>query len=155
METLNLPMDELKQFAADVLERFNNPFVDHQVTSIMLNSFPKFQARDLPGVKTYLERKGELPKGLVFGLAAIITYYKGGKRADGVEIVPNDDQKIMDLLKDLWATGDTQKVADGVLGAEFIWAEDLNKIQGLNAMVKQFLDLIQEKGMLVAVKTIL
>jgi tagaturonate reductase len=88
-------------------------------------------------------------------LAAIITYYKGGKRADGVEIVPNDDQKIMDLLKDLWATGDTQKVADGVLGAEFIWKEDLNKIQGLNTMVKQFLDIISEKGMLEAVKTIL
>ena len=98
MQTLDLPMDELEKFAGDVLERFDNPFVDHQVTSIMLNSFPKFQARDLPGVKTFLERKGELPKGLVFGLAAIITYYKGGKRADGVEIVPNDDQKIMDLL---------------------------------------------------------
>ncbi len=76
MQTLNLPMDELQQFAADVLERFDNPYVDHQVTSIMLNSFPKFQARDLPGVKVYLERKGELPKGLVLGLAAIITYYK-------------------------------------------------------------------------------
>jgi len=61
----------------------------------------------------------------------------------------------MALLKDLWATGDTQKVADGVLGAEFIWAEDLNKIPGLNAMVKLFLDLIQDKGMLEAVKTIL
>jgi tagaturonate reductase len=155
MQTLDLPMDELEKFAGDVLERFDNPFVDHQVTSIMLNSFPKFQARDLPGVKTYLERKGELPKGLVFGLAAIITYYKGGKRADGVEIVPNDDEKIMGLLKELWATGDTQKVTDGVLSAEFIWQEDLNKIKGLNQMVKQFLDLIQEKGMLEAVKTIL
>ena len=88
-------------------------------------------------------------------MAAIITYYKGGTRADGVDIIPNDDQKIMDLLKELWATGDTQKVADGVLGAQFIWQEDLNKIPGLNAMVKQFLDLIQEKGMLEAVKTIL
>ena len=155
MQTLDLPMDELEKFAGDVLERFDNPFVDHQVTSIMLNSFPKFQARDLPGVKTYLERKGELPKGLVFGLAAIITYYKGGKRADGVEIIPNDDEKIMGLLKELWATGDTQKVTDVVLGAEFIWAEDLNKVQGLNAMAKQFLDLIQDKGMLEAVKTIL
>ena len=155
METLNLPMDELKQFAGDVLERFDNPYVDHQVTSIMLNSFPKYQTRDLPGLKTYLERKGELPKGLVFGLAAIITYYKGGKREDGTEIVPNDDQKIMDLLKELWATGDTQKVADGVLGAEFIWQEDLNKIDGLNAMVKQDLDLIQSVGMLEAVKSIL
>ena len=87
MQTLDLPMEELEKFASDVLERFDNPYVDHQVTSIMLNSFPKFCARDLPGVKTYLERKGELPKGLVFGLAAIITYYKGGKREDGVEIV--------------------------------------------------------------------
>lgn len=155
MQTLDLPIEELEKFASDVLERFDNPYVDHQVTSIMLNSFPKFCARDLPGVKTYLERKGELPKGLVFGLAAIITYYKGGKRSDGAEIVPNDDQKIMDLLKDLWATGDTQKVADGVLGAEFIWGEDLNKISNLNGMVKLFLDLIQDKGMLEAVKTIL
>jgi tagaturonate reductase len=148
-------MEELQKFAADVLERFDNPFVDHQVTSIMLNSFPKFQARDLPGLKTYLERKGELPKGLVFGLAAIITYYKGGKREDGTEIVPNDDQKIMDLLKELWATGDTQKVADGVLAAEFIWQEDLNKIKGLNTLLKDYLDRIQQKGMLEAVKTIL
>jgi tagaturonate reductase len=155
METLNLPKDELEQFASDVLERFNNPYVDHQVTSIMLNSFPKFQARDLPGVKTYLERKGQLPEGLVFGLAAIITYYKGGVREDGAEIVPNDDEKIMQLLKDLWATGDTQKVADGVLAAEFIWGEDLHNVPGLAELVKKDLDLIQEKGMLEAVKTIL
>ncbi|MBQ9637073.1 MAG: tagaturonate reductase [Prevotella sp.] len=155
METLNLPMDELKQFAADVLERFNNPYVDHQVTSIMLNSFPKFQARDLPGVKTFLERKGHLPEGLVFGLAAIITYYKGGVREDGAPITPNDDEKIVQLLKDLWATGDTQKVTDGVLSAEFIWGEDLHDVQGLAELVKKDLDLIQRVGMLEAVKTIL
>ncbi len=59
METLNLPKAELEKFANDVLERFNNPFVDHQVTSIMLNSFPKFQTRDLPGLKEYLKRKGK------------------------------------------------------------------------------------------------
>lgn len=158
MQTLNLPMDELQQFASDVLERFNNPFVDHQVTSIMLNSFPKFQTRDLPGLKTYLERKGELPKGLVLGLAAIITYYKGGKREDGVEIVPNDDPKIMELLKNLWATNDSRKVAEGVLAAkDLIWTEhgDLNQIPGLTDMVTDFLNQIQSKGMLETVKSIL
>ncbi len=41
METLNLPKDELQKFAADVLERFLNPFVAHQVTSIMLTTYPK------------------------------------------------------------------------------------------------------------------
>ena len=155
MQTLNLPIDELEKFATDVLERFNNPYVDHQVTSIMLNSFPKFQARDLPGVKTYLERKGQLPEGLVFGLAAIITYYKGGNREDGTPIVPNDDQRIMDLLKELWATGDTKKVTDGVLSADFIWGEDLHSVKGLAELLCKDLDLIQEKGMLSAVESIL
>jgi tagaturonate reductase len=155
MQTLNLPMDELQKFAADVLERFNNPYVDHQVTSIMLNSFPKYETRDLPGVKTYLERKGELPKGLVFGLAAIITYYKGGNRFDGAEIVPNDAPEIMQLLKDLWATGDTLRVAEGVLAAEFIWHENLNNIPGMTQLVKEYLDKIQAEGMLNAVKSIL
>ena len=155
MQTLNLPMEELEKFAGDVLERFNNPYVDHQVTSIMLNSFPKFQARDLPGVNTYLERKGTLPAGLVFGLAAIITYYKGGTRKDGAAIVPNDDQRIMDLLKELWASGDTRKVVDGVLSADFIWGEDLHGVSGLADLLCKYLDLIQEKGMLQAVESIL
>ncbi len=155
MQTLNLPMNELQKFASDVLERFNNPYVDHQVTSIMLNSFPKYETRDLPGLKTYLERKGELPQGLVFGLAAIITYYKGGKRSDGADITPNDAAEIVQLLKDLWATNDTQKVAEGVLAAEMIWHEDLNKIPGLTQLVKEDLDKIQSMGMLEAVKTIL
>lgn len=155
METLNLPKEELQKFAGDVLERFVNPFVDHQVTSIMLNSFPKYETRDLPGLKTYLARKGELPKGLVLGLAAIITYYKGGVREDGAEIVPNDAPEIMALLKELWATGDTRKVAEGVLAEDSIWKSNLNEIPGLTDLVVKYLDSIQKVGMLETVKSIL
>jgi len=154
METLNLPKPELEKFAADVMDRFRNPFVKHYVTSIMLNSFPKYKTRDLPGVKTYLERKGELPKGLVFGLAAIITYYKGGKRGED-PIVPNDDVKIMDALTELWKSGDVKKVAQGVLADEYIWGEDLNKIPGLTELLTKDLALIQDKGMRAAVESIL
>ena len=154
LPTLNLPKEELEKFAADVMERFRNPFVKHFVTSIMLNSFPKFKTRDLPGLKTYLERKGELPKGIVLGLAAICTYYKGGKRGED-EIVPNDDPKIMDLLKTLWATGDVRKVAEGVLADEFIWGENLNAIPGLTDLLTADLALIQAQGMRAAVKSII
>ena len=153
LPTLNLPENELLQFAGDVMDRFRNPFVKHFVTSIMLNSFPKFRTRDLPGIKTYLERKGELPAGLVLGLAAICTYYKGGKRGED-EIVPNDDPKIVQLLKDLWATDDVRKVAEGVLGAEFIWDEDLNAIPGLTRLLTKALALIQMEGMRAAVQCI-
>ena len=154
METLNLPKPELQAFADSVVERFVNPYVKHFVTSIMLNSFPKYKTRDLPGLKTYLERKGELPKGLVLGLAGIITYYKGGFRGD-VEIVPNDDAAIIELLKNLWSAGDVRNVAEGVLAAEFIWGEDLNAIPGLTDMLSADLALIQAEGMRAAVKSIL
>ena len=154
LPTLNLPESELLQFAGDVVERFRNPFVKHFVTSIMLNSFPKFKTRDLPGLKTYLERKGELPKGLVLGLAGICTYYKGGKRGED-EIVPNDDPKIMELLKNLWATGDVRKVAEGVLADDFIWGENLNAIPGLTDLLAADLAIIQAEGMRAAVKSIL
>lgn len=154
MQTLNLPMEELEKFASDVLDRFVNPYVKHFVTSIMLNSFPKYKTRDLPGLKTYLERKGELPQGLVLGLAGIITYYKGGKRGED-DIIPNDDVKIMDALKALWATGDVAQVAKGVLADEYIWGEDLNLIPGLTETLTADLALIQEKGMRAAVESIL
>ncbi len=154
LPTLNLPEEELRKFAGDVLERFKNPFVKHFVTSIMLNSFPKFKTRDLPGLKTYLERKGELPKGIVLGLAGICTYYKGGKRGDD-EIVVNDDEAIKNLLVELWASGDVAAVAKGVLGAEFIWDEDLNAVPGLTELLTADLALIQKKGMRAAVKSIL
>ena len=153
IETLDLPKPELEQFAHDVLERFVNPYVKHFVTSIMLNSFPKYKTRDLPGLKTYLERKGTLPEGLVLGLAGIITYYKGGKRGD-VEIVPADDASTVALLKELWASGDVHKVASGVLGAVDIWGEDLNDVPGLTAMLSGMLALIQEKGMRAAVESV-
>jgi len=154
LETLDLPKAELEKFAKDVLDRFNNPYVKHFVTSIMLNSFPKFKTRDLPGLKIYLERQGKLPVGLVLGLAAIITYYKGGKRGEDT-ITPNDDKAILDLLTELWASNDVAKVAEGVLSAEFIWGEDLNQVAGLTAQITAYLAQIQEVGMKETVKAVI
>ena len=155
LPTLNLPEDELRRFADDVMERFCNPFVEHQLTSIMLNSFPKFQTRDLPGLKTYLERKGTLPRGIVLGLAAICVYYRGGQRSDGTPIQPNDDPRIMQLLADLWATGDTRRVAEGVLAAQdLIWHEhgNLNAIPGLTSLLADDIQSILDCGMMETVK---
>lgn len=154
METLDLPKAELQTFADSVTERFLNPYVKHFVTSIMLNSFPKYKTRDLPGLKTYLKRKGKLPEGLVLGLAAIITYYKGGMQGD-VEIVPNDDPAIIELLRGLWASGDMDKISQGVLGAEFIWGEDLNEISGLTDLLKEYLHVIHNDGMRAAVRKVI
>jgi tagaturonate reductase len=153
LPTLDLPKADLEAFANAVLDRFRNPFVKHFVTSIMLNSFPKFKTRDLPGLKTCLERTGRLPPALTLGLAAICVYYRGGKRGNDV-ITPNDDKVILDLLAGLWASGSAKTVATGVLAAEYIWGEDLNKIPELTGLLAKNIDCILANGMLETVKTV-
>ena len=152
IETIDLPREELRTFADSVMERFTNPFVDHQVTSIMLNAFPKFATRDLPGLKEYLRRKGTLPSGIVFGLAALITYYKGGHREDGTPIVLSDSPDIMEHVARLWQEGDEQKVASGVLERTDWWGEDLNRIPGLAGRLACYLKDIRLQGMRGALK---
>ncbi len=155
IETIDLPREELRAFAESVMERFANPFVDHSVVSIMLNAFPKFATRDLPGLKEYLRRKGVLPVGIVFGLAALVTYYKGGKRGDGAPVVPSDSPDVVDCLARLWRDGDEQKVAAGVLERADWWGEDLTRMPGLTALLTRFLKDIRLSGMREALKRML
>lgn len=155
MQTLNLPEEELVRFADSVMERFNNPFVDHQVTSIMLNSFPKYATRDLPGLKTYLARRGCLPEGLVLGLAAIMVYYRGGKRSDGTDIVPEDAPETLQLLSGLWDKGSVPELVKTVLGYTPVWNEDLNGIPGFAGRVEYYIESILGHGMRETVRRLL
>ena len=68
---------QLEQYAADVLERFANPYIIHLLMSISLNSVSKFKTRDLPSLIGYYNKFGKLPKYLVFSLSALISFYQG------------------------------------------------------------------------------
>lgn len=58
-----LPLDQqdCKNFAAAVEDRFNNPFVNHELMSISLNSTSKWRARNMPTLLEYVEKNGTLP----------------------------------------------------------------------------------------------
>ena len=73
--TLSLPEEELKSFAKEVVNRFNNPYVDHALLSIALNSVSKWRARCMPSLLGYVERFGRLPENLTFSLAALMAFY--------------------------------------------------------------------------------
>ena len=81
-----------------------------------------------------------------------MVYYKGGKRADGVEIVPNDAPEIMEMLTRLWNEGSVENLVKTVLADTSIWGEDLNAIQGLADRVVYYINKIHSEGMLQTVK---
>lgn len=59
--TLPLDKQDLLDFAAAVSDRFNNPFVNHELMSISLNSTSKWKARNMPSFLEYINEKGEIP----------------------------------------------------------------------------------------------
>ena len=75
--TLTLPKEELKSFAASVTERFKNPFIDHALLSISLNSTSKWKARVMPSLKGYIANTGKLPECITASFAFYIAFYRG------------------------------------------------------------------------------
>ncbi len=153
--TLDLPLEELRQFASDVIDRFRNPFIKHYLMSISLNAMSKFETRVLPSLLQYIERKHQLPKGLVFSLAALIQFYKGEREGEQIQL--SDDAHILALFKGLWEKHDgtnegLHAIVVSVLGTEAIWQSDLNRVEGLAVAVTEALTAIETKGMKTALQ---
>ncbi len=108
--TLDLPKEELIDYANNVFERFNNPFIKHLCASISLNSVSKFKVRVLPSLLEYIKRTGSKPNNLIFSLAKLIEFYKKG--------TPNDDAEIITFMKE-------KSVAE-ILSNESFWDTDLS-----------------------------
>ena len=68
--TLPLDKEDLMQFAGAVQDRFNNPFVDHELMSISLNSTSKWRARNMLSLMEYIDMKGSIPACLAMSFAA-------------------------------------------------------------------------------------
>jgi tagaturonate reductase len=156
--TLDLPNDELYSFADAVLDRFMNPFMQHFLLSISLNSMSKFKTRNLPSLIEYSNRKQELPKKLVFSLAALISFYKGKRGEETIKLA--DDQDVLDLFSEQWSqyngTFDSVKaIVTSVLGYEKVWEIDLNQVPGLTAAITKDVYTIETIGMKKAVESIL
>jgi tagaturonate reductase len=143
--TLDLSKEELDQFSNDVLDRFRNPFLEHALISISLNSTSKFKTRVLPSVLEYINRKNALPKGLLFSLAALIAFYKGNRNGESFAI--KDDQNALDFFATQWATGDLKAIAKATLKNTDFWGTDLTQFDGLLDTVTANLEAIINNGM--------
>jgi tagaturonate reductase len=155
--TLDLPKEELEQFANEVIDRFRNPYIRHLLMSISLNSWSKFETRVLPSILEYKKRKGSIPQRLAFSLAATIAFYKGRRGEEAIAL--NDDAASMELLKNAWADSDGSEeglkgVVTKVLGYERNWKMNLNEVEGLNEAVTKHLINIEKNGIQNAIKMI-
>ena len=103
--TLDLPEEELLDYADNVFERFRNPYIRHLCSSIALNCVSKFKVRVLPSILEYIKRKNQMPDTLLTSFAKLIEFYKTDMTNDApdvTEFMKNSDVKIILSNKDLW-----------------------------------------------------
>lgn len=101
-----------ERFAADVEERFRNPYLNHQLTSIALNSISKWRARVLPTFRDFFAANGRIPEHLTIGFSCLMHLY----RTRYAEL--KDDAAVLSFF----ASG---KPLKDFLSDSSVWGEDL------------------------------
>ena len=144
-KTLDFPEEELRQFSKDVLDRFRNPYLEHALMSISLNSTSKYKVRVLPSVLEFIKRKNKNPKLLLFSLAALIAFYRGERGEERFSV--KDDQSALDFFVTQWAKGDIASVVEATLKNTDLWGIDLTQFEGLQEVVTNNLESIIINGM--------
>ncbi|MDD7175680.1 MAG: tagaturonate reductase [Clostridiales bacterium] len=154
--TLPLDKADLDAFAAAVQDRFNNPFVNHELMSISLNSTSKWRARNMPSFLGYVEATGKLPPCLTTSLAAYIAFYSNDiqeltdkglvcKRPKGNTYVVSDDRWALEFYYE-HRNDSIEALVHAVMTNEQMWGQDLTQIAGFEAAVVKALHTIREQG---------
>ncbi|PWM62241.1 MAG: tagaturonate reductase [Subdoligranulum variabile] len=157
---LPLDQEDCRRFAAAVQDRFNNPFVNHELMSISLNSTSKWRARNMPSFLEYVEKNGALPACLTMSFAAYIAFYSNDvqeltdaglvcKRAKGNTYTVSDDRWVLEFYNE-HKNGAVPALVHAVMTNEQMWGRDLTQVPGFEEATVKNLTMIREQGALAA-----
>ena len=163
---VNLDKEMLVSFADDVVKRFSDPSMHHQLASILMNSTSKVKARVLPTILD-ARAKGILPKKLCFALAAYIALYHGStglpvkvSRAEGKSGEFMDDAYAAEVMTKAWSVYQKTEASalftvKTVLSDTKLWDCDLSSDVDLTALVARLLHAIISDGVIATMKDLL
>lgn len=152
--TLSLPEEELKSFAASVTERFKNPFIDHTLLAISLNSASKWKARVMPSLLGYVEQFQKLPLCLTASFAFFLTFYRSSEltaaglqasRPSGDTYTVSDDREVLEFFA-AHSQEETDSYVHAVCTANTLWDMDLTSIPGFEEKVTEMMLTIEKEG---------
>ncbi|PQV51480.1 tagaturonate reductase [Jejuia pallidilutea] len=144
IDTLEMDKKELNDFADAVFDRFRNPFIVHNLSSIALNSISKFAVRVLPSLLEYVKIHNKVPTHLTYAFACLIRFYKGIWKGDTLPV--QDSEDIVAKFSEIWKSNDSSEIAKSVLGIQDYWGEDLTKVKNLTEAVALALKEIEAHG---------
>ena len=155
----SLDIDEqmAQGFADDVLDRFRNPFLHHQLISITLQYTSKMNMRNGLTFTRYYNKFGKVPERMCAGFAAYLlftrpTHQEGGQYYGTFQNQPYPiKDSEADFFLKLWKKVDERDAAtvenlvDQVL-THTSWDQPLPELEGFSQCVKQYLTRYLQQG---------
>jgi tagaturonate reductase len=162
--SVDLPPESARAFAESVLDRFSNPWLDHEWSVIATNQTAKTRLRVVPSVVAYAAKFGRVPEGLALALAACVRHARSRRAHDGAgsgwwrgatyRVVDADLSSVARHWKA--AEGDPEptavppdvarRVVESALADESLWGTRLTSVPGLTDAVSHWLATLERDG---------
>lgn len=143
-----------EEYAAHVLNRFRNPFMNHYWKNITLNYSSKIGARCVPLILNYYKKNNSAPPLFSLAFAAFLLFMKAVKKEDDASffgILNNEYYLIEDQnanrFYSLWQNNNIEDVVNNALKDESLWGTDLSLLPGFQRSVTSNLNNIIQYGM--------
>ena len=138
---------QAESFAHDVLDRFANPYIRHDLQDITLQQTMKLRVRIVPAISDYFNCEQEAPAFIAFGFAAFLLVVRDERSTRA------DDGAAQ--VRELWrAHSDAGELARAACSARELWGADLAH-HGFEEMVADALRSIEANGVRQAVRQLL
>jgi tagaturonate reductase len=140
----DISKDVANEFALKVLDRFRNPFIEHQLLDITKEYSSKIASRVLPLMMHYHNNELKIPQGIVTGFAAFLLFMKAQLNAvkNYIGRYKEFEYKVNDSKAGVFAVywnNNTDKAIESIFSDITLWGYDLNKINGFKEDVKKAL----------------
>lgn len=154
----DLSLQSSRMFASSVLDRYENPFIEHQWLSISLQFSSKMKMRNIPLLLKYYEDNAQVPELMALGFAAHLVFMRPTFEEDGKYwgewdkklYVINDDNAAW--FKEKWTVKDPTVVVSNILADKDFWGADLLKLPGFEKAVTAAVQHILQKGVIYSFK---
>ncbi|MDP9042391.1 MAG: tagaturonate reductase [Bacteroidota bacterium] len=133
--------NEKKEFGLNVLDRFRNPYLQHQWLSITMQYSSKLATRVLPVLNRYYELFNKPPELICIGFAAYILFTRPVKKESDkyFGILDNQYYQINDDLAaeffGLWDEVSVDHIVNRILSNTALWSADLTRLEGFSGCI--------------------
>jgi tagaturonate reductase len=156
----NISNAEALNFANQVMDRFCNPFLDHQWLSITLNYTSKMKMRNIPLLLWHYSINENVPEHMALGFAAYLLFMKCKKgtngqytgNLNGTSYVVQDEMAA--YFAENWKTNDADVVTDEVLSDINLWGADLRTLKGFADAIKEKIQMLLCNGSIASISSL-